>query len=140
MLVEPARAQVEQRRCVELPHGRAVAAFDVVGVDLELRLGIDLGFFRQQQVVVGLVRIGAVGALVDDGLAVPDAAALAVQDAAVLLPRRGRAHAMIDARVVIDVLGVAGEVETVKGHLGAGHGDIDVQVIAHQAAAEIKTG
>ena len=42
-LGEPARAEVEQRRLIELPRRGAVAALHVVGVDLELRLGVDLG-------------------------------------------------------------------------------------------------
>ena len=39
-LVDPAGPQVEDAVVVELPDGRPVRALDVVGVDLELRLGI----------------------------------------------------------------------------------------------------
>ena len=45
-LRDAARAQIEERRVVELAGGRAVAALDVVGVDLKLRLGVDLGAGR----------------------------------------------------------------------------------------------
>ena len=56
----------------------------------------------------------------DDGLAVPDAAGLAGEDAAVLLAGGCRADAMIDARVVIHVLAVADEVQTTEFGGGAG--------------------
>ena len=41
--------RVEQKLLVDLARGRAVAAYDVVGEDLELRLGIELRLFGQQQ-------------------------------------------------------------------------------------------
>ena len=85
MPVEAARAQVKERRIVELANGRAVAAFDVVGVYLEFRFGVDLGLLGEQEIVIGLVGIGPIGAFVDDGLAVPDTAALAIEYAPVFL-------------------------------------------------------
>lgn len=33
--------EIEQRRLIEIAYGRAVAAFDVVGQDVELGLGVD---------------------------------------------------------------------------------------------------
>jgi thioredoxin reductase (NADPH) len=38
---DAARAQIEQRRLVEIANAGAVAAFDVIGVDFELGLGVD---------------------------------------------------------------------------------------------------
>src|SRR5204862_7977838 len=43
-------AQVEHRFVVEAADRRAVRAFDVVGKDLELRLGVDLRLGAEQQV------------------------------------------------------------------------------------------
>ena len=55
------RTQVVQRGVVELADRGAVLARDLVGEDLEAGLGVDLGPVRQQQVVVGLFGVGAVG-------------------------------------------------------------------------------
>src|SRR2546427_6991456 len=38
-------------------HGRAVRALHIVGVDLELRLAVRAGLGREQEVVVGLLRV-----------------------------------------------------------------------------------
>ena len=46
---------------VELADGRAVFAGHFVGEDLETRLAVGLGPVREQQVVVGLLGVGAVG-------------------------------------------------------------------------------
>ena len=62
VVVETARAQVEQVLGVELADGRAVAALDVVGVDLELGLRVDFGLLAEQQVVVRLPRVDALRA------------------------------------------------------------------------------
>ncbi len=51
-----------------------MAALDIIGVDLEFRLGVNLGLVAEQQVVIGLVRIRAVGTFMHDCFAVPDAA------------------------------------------------------------------
>ena len=59
---DAAGAQVVQGGLVELADGGAVLAGDVVGQDLESGLGVDLGPVGQQEVVVGLLGVGAVGA------------------------------------------------------------------------------
>ena len=59
--VEPAGAQIEQLLGVELADGRAVAALDVVGVDLELGLRVDLRVVAEQQVVVASAARRCVG-------------------------------------------------------------------------------
>ena len=102
--VEPACAQVEQLLGVELADGRAVAALDVVGVDLELGLGVDLRVLAEQQVVVALPRIDLLAAGLDDDLAVEDAAAALADDAAEVLAADGGAGRVADQRVVVDVL------------------------------------
>ena len=63
LLGKPARAQVEQQALVERAGGGAMAAGDVVGEDLELRLVVGLGLVGQQQrprhhLGVGLLRVG----------------------------------------------------------------------------------
>ena len=83
--VESPTAQVEERRFIKLTDGCAVTAFDVVSVDFQLGFGVNLGMLRQQQIVISLVRVGAVRSFMDDGLAVPNAATATVEYAAVLL-------------------------------------------------------
>ena len=47
--------QIENRIRIELAGGGAVTALDVVGVDLEFRLGVYLRRARKQQVLVARV-------------------------------------------------------------------------------------
>src|SRR5882672_11331498 len=51
-------AQVINRLVVQLADGCAVRAFHVVGVDLELRLGVGAGFVGEEEVFVRLLGIG----------------------------------------------------------------------------------
>ena len=55
---DAAGAQIEQRRLVEVADRGAMAAFDVVGEDFELGLGVDRGAPAEQQVAAELLRIG----------------------------------------------------------------------------------
>ena len=59
--VDAAASHVEDGVLVDVPGGRSVAALDVVGVYEEGRLGVHLGFRRQQQVLVGLVGVDLSG-------------------------------------------------------------------------------
>src|SRR6185312_3964541 len=59
---DAARTQVEQRTLVELADGGSVGGLHFVGIDFKLRLGVDLGTRRQQQVLVAEVGVAAVGA------------------------------------------------------------------------------
>ena len=63
---DAAGAQVEDRVLIELADGRPVGALHVVGIDLELRLGVDLRLVGEQQVLVGLLGVGLLGVLVHD--------------------------------------------------------------------------
>src|SRR5207302_3342614 len=52
-----AGAQVEQRRLVEFADAGAVGAFDVVGIDFQLRLGVDHGAAAEDQIAAQLMRV-----------------------------------------------------------------------------------
>src|SRR6185437_3570132 len=54
---DAARTQIKQRALVELADGGTVGGLHFVGVDLQLRLGVDLGTRRQQQVLVAEVGV-----------------------------------------------------------------------------------
>ena len=81
-----------------------MAALDVVGVDLELGLGVDLGIVRQQQIVVLLVGVGLLRVLVDDDLAGEHGVRAAVDHALVELVRVAAGGHVVDADQVVDVL------------------------------------
>ena len=79
-------------------------ALDVVGEDLELRLGVDGRVVGQQQRLVRLLGVGLLGVLADEDLAVEDAVALAVEDALVQLVAGAVRLRVVDDGVVVDVL------------------------------------
>ena len=87
-LVHTAGAQVEKCVIIEASHRRAVAALDVVSVDLKARNAVDHRVIGQQQVPVGLVRVGLLAVARDEDLPVEHAAGPAVQDALVELAAR----------------------------------------------------
>ncbi len=60
---DAARAQVEQGFVTELPDGRAVRAFHVIGEDFQLRLGVNLRGRRKQEGLIGLLGVGLLGIL-----------------------------------------------------------------------------
>ena len=76
-LVDAARTQIEQRVLLDLADGRAVRALHVVGVDLQLRLGVDLRVIGEQQVAVGLLGVGLLRVFVHDDAAVKNAVRVA---------------------------------------------------------------
>ena len=136
--IESPRSQVKQGGFVELSDRRAVAALDLVGVDLQFRLGIDLCTVAQQQVVIGLLGIGAVRTSLHQRLAVPDATTAAGEDAAVFLYRARGPDAVVDADVVVDVLPVIGDIQAADERSRVLACDIDVEVVPDQAAAQVK--
>src|SRR6266576_3660582 len=79
--LEAAAAEVVERRFVERADGGAVRALHVVGVDLELGLAVGPGLGREQQIVVGLLGVGALRARPHDDSAVEDAVRLLAQQA-----------------------------------------------------------
>src|SRR6185437_15180115 len=79
---DAARTQIKQRALVELADGGTVGGLHFVGVDLQLRLGVDLGTRRQQQVLVAEVGVAAVGAGRDHDRTAEHATRAIVGDAA----------------------------------------------------------
>jgi hypothetical protein len=84
-----------------------VAADHIVGIDLELRLGIELGVRRQHEnlrhlLAVGLLRVGS-----HDHLALEHAARIAVEHALEQLAARAARHRVVDDERRVDVLTAA---------------------------------
>ncbi len=78
-LRDAARLEIEQQILVDLAGGRAVAADHVVGENLKLGLGIELGRLRQQQRLRHLLAVGLLRAGRNDDLALEHAARLVVE-------------------------------------------------------------
>jgi len=130
------RSQVEESLFVELADARAVAALHVVGVDLELGLGVDLGPLAEQQVRVRLqcIGLGRLGA--HEHTAAEDAPRILGQHSLVELPARAVGRRVVDQGVVVDVLPGGGEEEPVQVGFRARLGQERGEFIAHQRAAQ----
>src|SRR5262249_19278132 len=60
--------EVEQSQLIEISDGGAVRTLHVVGKDLELRLGVELGGVGEQQCPIGLFGVGLLSRLTDQNL------------------------------------------------------------------------
>ena len=112
-----------------------MGALHVVGEDLELRLGVDLGPVAEQQVAVGLLGVGLLRLGLHEHLAVEDRARPAVEDALVDLPAPAVGLVVVDGGVVVHHLLAAGEVEAVHQGLDVLVVEPDVQVVPRERAA-----
>src|SRR5690606_5754284 len=135
--IEAARAEIEHLVLVELADGRAVAALDVVGIDLEFRPRVDLRLVGEEQVVAALAGVDLLCAGAHEQLAAEDAAAVAVGDAAEggLAPRvRGR---VVDVDLVVHMPTGRGDEHAEEVRARAGAGELDVDIVARDASAEV---
>ena len=103
-------------------------ALHVVGVDLELRLGVDLGVAREQQVAVGLVGLGLLRVRVHVHPPVEHPAPAPAGDALVVLAACAVRRHVLDVGVEVGVLASVRHVEPVEGaaRVLAVEGDVDV--------------
>jgi hypothetical protein len=104
---------------VELRHRGTVGTLHVVGVDLQLRLGVDLRLGAGQQVLVGQLGTGFLGLRMDVNAPVEHRRRAIGDDAAKHLVTAAVGHGVLDAGVVVDVLLAAGQVDAVQGSVGA---------------------
>ena len=111
-------------------------ALDLVGVDLELRPGIDLRGRREQQAAQRLLRIGLRRARVDHHLAVDDHAAVAARDGASRLASSRCVGAVSDDVHAIDVTLLMADQERVAVELRAGFGELGLEPAARKTAAQ----
>src|SRR5665213_2294612 len=96
VLGDAAGAQIEHRLLVEIADRGAVAAFDIVGEDFQLRLGIDAGAPAQKQVSVELLRVAALRVGAHRDAAEEDAMRAVVDDALVELARGAAGRGVLD--------------------------------------------
>src|ERR1019366_5401430 len=103
-LINAPRLQVEQGVFFDLANGRAVRTLHVVGVDLQLRLGINLRVIGKKKVAVRLLGIGLLRIFVHNDASVKNTMRLAVQDSVVELTAAAMRTGVLDVHVVVQML------------------------------------
>ena len=135
---DAAAAQIEQLLSIQFTHRRAMAAFDVVGENLQLRLGIDFGVGRQQQRLVHLVAVGLLRIARDLDLALEHAARPAGQH--VLHRLAGRAAGAVWPTTVVKsrMLRAGQDLRRVEMRDRAGAGQFRVHLGAGQPRTQVQ--
>src|SRR5205085_11971168 len=112
--VQSATQEIEQLFLFELPDGRAVRTFHIVGENLKLWLCIYARLCREQQVLVRLLRVRLLRIAVDEDLAVEASARLAIKDALIKLAACALRSVVMNERVRVRMLTSAAEIETIN--------------------------
>ena len=76
-----ARTEIKNALAVQLADGRAVRAFHIVRINLQLRLGIGRGVVGKEQVFIRLLGIGLLGQLADENAAMKHAFGFIIENA-----------------------------------------------------------
>src|SRR3954454_3397305 len=76
---DAAGAEVENGFVVQLPDGRTVGAFHIIGVNLKLRLGVGGGVVRKEQILVGLLGVRLLSFLTNENASMEHAFGAAIQ-------------------------------------------------------------
>jgi len=129
---DPTGAKIEQGIFTELSHGGTVTALHVVGIDLQLGLGINGRFFADDEVVILLKGVRLLRVLVYKDLAVEDTGGLLEQHALVELVAKTKRLLVVDEGMVIDQLLAGGEVEAVQMCFRMVFLQLCLQVVADQ--------
>ena len=109
---------IEQGGIVELADGGTVGTLDIVGIDLEHRLGVHAGFAGGRQVLVGHLRGGLLGSLLHQDTACEGSCGAVVEHVLIQFAARAMGRMMSDERVVVDMLLLVGNDTTVAAALG----------------------
>ena len=125
---------VEQCRLVDLSCTRAVRAFDIVGIDLQLRLRLHRGSRREQDVSVRLLSLGVLRMRCYDQFAQKSAFGFVLDSELQQLVRLAVRHAVSYARVNTDLLLAAEYSQAVDVRLGMLACLLDVQ---HYVMADV---
>ena len=124
-------------RRVDIDHGRAVAALDVVGEDFQFRLCREIGIVGEQQRVARHFRIGLLGVGSDPDLALENALGAVEHDVADDFRRCRVRHVVAEHEGHIGVRFAAEQVDAAQLEIGAlARGDA-MDFLAHQLAAGI---
>ena len=130
------RTHVEKGVRVELAGRCAVAALHVVGIDFELRLGIDVGLLGGAEVAVGLYGRGLLGALPHENAAVEDPRGRVFEYIFEELVAGAVGGFVVDEGEVVDGLPLVGHRHAVEMRLGAFSFECDGEVVARVAIVQ----
>src|SRR5438045_94709 len=126
---DAARLQIKQRRLVEIADTGAVAAFDVVGVDFELGLGVDDGAPADDQVAAQLVGVGLLRVLAHDDSPLEGAVRAIGRDALDQLAAMPAGNAVVYFGDDVRLVAARGYVGGVKAALRALTRDCDAGLV-----------
>ena len=113
-----------------------MGAADVVGKDLELRVGVDDRVVGQHEIAVGLFGVGLLRILVDDDAAVEDRPRRSAENALVKLKAVAVGLCMPHRDVGVRLLFAIGDVEAVEGCNGCFAVENDVDIRSGENAAK----
>ena len=134
--VDAARPQVEQSIFFDLADGRTVGALHVVGVDFQLRLGVNLRVVGKQQVAVRLLGVGFLRVFVHDDAAVENPVRMAIQDSVVELAAAAVWAGVLYVHVIVEMLVIVAHEDAVDQTLSTFAGQHWVDIVADQSAAK----
>ncbi len=113
-----------------------MGAFHVVGVNLQLRLGIDLRVIGKQQVAVGLFRVGFLRVFVNNDAAVKNAVRVTIENAVIELAAAAMRTGMLDEHVIVHVLAAVADEQPVDQTLAAFAGQHRMNVVTNKPPAQ----
>src|ERR1039458_2510634 len=111
---DPAGTQIKNRLLVHLTDGGAMGAFDIVGKDFQLGLGVNDGVVGEEEVAVVLFGVGFLGFLADKDFAVEHAVGAAGQNAVVEFVAFATGLGVVHHGVVIGQLLAPDQVKAVE--------------------------
>ena len=129
--VNATRNDIEKGCLVQLADGRTMSAFHIVGVDLELGFGIDLGVGGEQQVLVALRRVGFLRTRLHHDSAMKHRVATVTEHAFVTLAAGALGRVMRNMGVVVDMTAPESKVDPVKARVSPLSIQIDPGIIAY---------
>ena len=109
----------------------------IIGINLQLRFGVHKRMIRQQQVVVGLLRIRLLGILVDDDPAPEDSPGMLIEHSLEQLSAITMGPYMFQCRVVVQVLPPLEQIQSVDSRQASLPIQHTPEIIASQPAAQI---
>ena len=138
-LRDAARLQVEDRLLIELANRRPVRATNIVGVNLQLRFGMDGGVFGKNEIPVCLLGVSLLRVRTNDDLPIKNRGGCSTENAFIQLMARAMGLRMIDRRVIVDMLAAGRQVKAIDGSFRSFRED-GIDVVPYQAAAAERNG
>ena len=131
-----ARAHVEKCVTIELSHCGTVAAFYIIGIYFELRLGIDVRFFGGTEVAVGLYGRGLLRTLTHENPSVENTRCGVFEHIFEEFVACAVGRFVVDKGKVVDQLPLVGYGHAIEMCLGMFSGQSDIVIVAGIAVVQ----